>query len=107
LLVAPGAYPIRKHLKGPPIGFALALPSNSKTSLERVSNGKPSSLLGLIVSDEGKKFYNIDPRSKPSTSCGPFVDYDAVFEVLSDASVLSEVFLFYPAVVVEINVVLV
>jgi hypothetical protein len=54
-----------------------------------------------------KKFYNIDPRSKPSTSCGPFVDYNAVFEVLSDASVLSEVFLFYPAVVVEINVVLV
>jgi hypothetical protein len=31
LLVAPGAYPRRKHLKGPPIGFALALPSNSKT----------------------------------------------------------------------------
>ncbi len=60
MIQAPGAYPRRKHLKGPPIGFALALPSNSKTQLERVSKGKPSSLLGVIVSDEGKKFYNID-----------------------------------------------
>jgi hypothetical protein len=41
----------RKHLKGPSIGFALALPSNSKTRLERVSKGKPSSLWGLV----GKK----------------------------------------------------
>ncbi len=41
----------KKHLKG----FALALPSNSKTWLERVFKGKPSSLLGLIISDEGKK----------------------------------------------------
>ncbi len=40
------------------IGFGLALPSNSKTWLERISKGKPSSLLGLMVSDEGKKFYN-------------------------------------------------
>jgi hypothetical protein len=60
LLVTPGAYPRRKHLKGPAIGFALALPSNSKTQLERVSKGKPSSLLGLIISEEGKKFFNID-----------------------------------------------
>jgi hypothetical protein len=51
-----------KHLKGPPIGLALALPSNSKTQLERVTKGKQSSLLGLVVSDEGKKFYNIDAR---------------------------------------------
>ncbi len=28
--------------------------------MERVSKDKPSSLLSLIVSDEGKKFYNID-----------------------------------------------
>jgi hypothetical protein len=58
---APGAYPRRKHLKGAPIGFALALPSNSKTRLERVSKEKASSLLGLVISDEGKKFYYIDP----------------------------------------------
>jgi hypothetical protein len=31
LVVTPGAYPRRKHLKVSPIGFALALPSNSKT----------------------------------------------------------------------------
>jgi hypothetical protein len=48
------------HLKGAPIGLALAIPSNSKTRLERVSKGKTPSLLGLIISDEGKKFYNID-----------------------------------------------
>jgi hypothetical protein len=48
--------PNTKHLKGPPIGFTLALPSNSKTQLERVSKGKLSSLLGLVVSDEGKSY---------------------------------------------------
>jgi hypothetical protein len=31
LLVTPGAYPRSKHLKGAPIGLALALASNSKT----------------------------------------------------------------------------
>ncbi len=60
MLVTPGPYPRRKHLKGAPIGLALDLPSNSITLLERVSKDKPSSLLGPIVSDEGKKFYNID-----------------------------------------------
>ncbi len=48
------------------MGLALALPSNSKTWLEKVSKDKPSTLLGLIISDEGKMFYNIDTRSKSS-----------------------------------------
>jgi len=30
--------------------------------VERGSKDKPSSLLGLIIGDEGKKFYNIGPR---------------------------------------------
>jgi hypothetical protein len=60
LLVTPSACPQRKHLKGNPIGFALALASNSKTQLKRVTKGKPSSLLGLVIIDEGKKFYSID-----------------------------------------------
>jgi hypothetical protein len=77
LLVAPGAYPRRKQLKGPPIGFALTLPSNPKTQLERVTKGKPSSLLGLIISDEGKKFYNIDTRLFPNP-------YKAVIRFISD-----------------------
>jgi hypothetical protein len=64
LLVTSGDYSRRKHLKGAPIGLALALPSNSKTGLERVSKDKPNSLLGLPVNDEGKKFYNIDPRGQ-------------------------------------------
>jgi hypothetical protein len=37
IVQAARAYPRRKHLKGPPVGMALALPSNSKTRLERVS----------------------------------------------------------------------
>ncbi len=49
-----------KNLKCPQVGFALALPSNSKTQLESIFNGKPFSLLGLVISDEEKKFYNID-----------------------------------------------
>ncbi len=55
--------PRRKHLKGAPIGPALVLPSNSKTWLERVSKGKRSSLLGLVISDEEKEFYGLDTRS--------------------------------------------
>ncbi len=50
-------YPRRKHLKCVPIGLALALPSNSKTWLERVSKDKHASLLGLVVSDKGKKSF--------------------------------------------------
>jgi len=37
--------------------------------LERISKGKCSSLLGLIVSAEGKKFYNIDTRGKYYKTC--------------------------------------
>jgi hypothetical protein len=61
-LVTSGAFPRKKHLKGAPIGLALALPSNSKTWLARVSKDEPSSLLCLVVSDKGKKFYNVDTR---------------------------------------------
>jgi hypothetical protein len=57
-------------MKGPPIGFVLALPSNSKTQVERVTKGKTSSLLGLVVSDKGKKFYNIDVSSSRITEAG-------------------------------------
>ncbi len=58
MLVTTGAYPRRKYLKGAQIGLAMALPSNSKAWLERVSKDEPSSLLG----DEEKAFYNIDTR---------------------------------------------
>jgi len=46
------------------LGFALALPSNSKTGMERVTKGKHSSLFGLIDSDEVKKFNNIVTKSR-------------------------------------------
>ncbi len=48
------------------MGLALALPSNSKTWLERVSKDKCSSIFGLFVSDEEKELYNIDFRLHPS-----------------------------------------
>ena len=72
MLETPGAYPRRKYLKGAPIGLALALLSNSKAQLERVSKGKCSSLLGLIVSNKGKEFYNID--TSLDHSCSSFGD---------------------------------
>jgi hypothetical protein len=81
LLVTPGDYPRRKHLKGPPIGLALALPSNSKTQLERVSEGKPSSLLGLVISDEGKKFYH--QAAKSSSSAVEFVSPNVISKLVS------------------------
>ena len=46
------------------VGSGLAVIVKFKTRLERVSKGKPSSLLGLIISEEGKKFYNIDTWKK-------------------------------------------
>ncbi len=59
--MAPEAYPRRTHLKGPPIGFALTLPSNSKTQLERVNKGMPSSLLCLVISDKDKDMTTLTP----------------------------------------------
>jgi hypothetical protein len=72
LLVTPEAYPRRKHLKGAPIDLALALLSNSKTDWKgfpRVSKDKHSSLLGLVIIDKGKKFYNIDTWGKDKNTC--------------------------------------
>ncbi len=64
------------------MAFAVALPSNSKTRPERVTKGKPSSLVGLAVSDEGKKFYNIDTRTTPKTKIIPkkFPNFFDIFE---------------------------
>ncbi len=60
--------------------MALALPSNSKTWLERVSKDKPSSLLGFVVSDEGKKFYNIDTQDSLGKEV-PVTDVDLELEL--------------------------
>jgi hypothetical protein len=51
------------------IGFAVALPSNSMTRLERVTKGKPSSLFGLVISDEEKSFVKLSPggNGKPKS----------------------------------------
>ncbi len=49
-----GAYPKRKHLKGAPFGSAL-------DRLERVSKDEPSSLLGLVISDDGNFFITLTP----------------------------------------------
>jgi len=44
------------------------LPSNSKTLLERVSKGKPFSLLVLIINAEAKKFSKPETWTKPGCS---------------------------------------
>jgi len=43
------------------LGKLLVLPANVRLGWEGIANYKHSSLFGLVVSDEGKKFYNIDP----------------------------------------------
>ncbi len=55
-------------MKGAPIALALALSSNFKTLLERVSKDKRSSLLGLVVSVEAKTFYGIGTSPLSPTS---------------------------------------
>jgi hypothetical protein len=42
------------------LGKLLVLPANVRLDWKVIARYKHASLLGLIVSDEGKKFYNID-----------------------------------------------
>jgi hypothetical protein len=45
------------------LGKLLVLPANVRLDWEVIDRYKHSSLLGLVISDEGKKFYNIYPRT--------------------------------------------
>jgi hypothetical protein len=45
------------------LGKLLALPANVRLDWKAIVRYKHSSLIGLIVSNEGKKFYNIDTWS--------------------------------------------
>jgi hypothetical protein len=45
------------------LGKLLVLPANVRLDWKVIARYKNSSLLGLVVSDEGKKFCNIDHRS--------------------------------------------
>ncbi len=40
----------------------LVLPANVRLDWKVIASCKHSSLFGLVISDKGKKFYNIDPR---------------------------------------------
>jgi hypothetical protein len=42
------------------LGKLLVLPANVRLYLKVFARHKHSSLLGLVVSDKGKKFYNMD-----------------------------------------------
>ncbi len=42
------------------LGKFLMLPANVRLDWKVIARYKHSSLLGLIIRDEGKKFYNID-----------------------------------------------
>jgi hypothetical protein len=43
------------------MGKLILLPANVRLDGKVIANFKHSSLFGLVVSDKGKKFYNIDP----------------------------------------------
>ncbi len=44
------------------LGKLLVLPANVRLDWKVIASYKHSILFGLVISDEGKKFYNIDPR---------------------------------------------
>jgi hypothetical protein len=43
------------------LGKLLVFPANVRLDCKVIASFKHSSLFGLFISDEGKKFYNIDP----------------------------------------------
>jgi hypothetical protein len=45
------------------LGKLLVLPANVRLDWKVIARYKHSSLLGLVISDEGKKFYKIDTRA--------------------------------------------
>ena len=45
------------------LGKLLVLPANVRLDWKVIASYKHSSLFDLVISDEGKKFYNIDPWS--------------------------------------------
>ncbi len=44
------------------LGKLLVLPANVRLDWKVIASYKHSSLFGLVISDEGKKFYNTDNR---------------------------------------------
>jgi hypothetical protein len=72
LLATPGAYPRRQHLKGAPIGLALALLSNSKTYWKGFPRKNTLAYEASSSVMKEKKFYNIDTRMTfPSEKVSP------------------------------------
>jgi hypothetical protein len=49
------------------MGKLLVLPANVIQDGEVIARYKHSSLFGLVVSNEGKKFFNIDTRGYPGS----------------------------------------
>jgi hypothetical protein len=45
------------------LGKLLVLPANVRLDWKVIAKLKHSSLFGLVISNEGKKFYNIDTRT--------------------------------------------
>ncbi len=54
------ADPIRTHFRCSFLGKLLVLPANVRLDWKVIASCKHSSLFGLVISDEWKKFYNID-----------------------------------------------
>jgi hypothetical protein len=56
----------------------------SKTQLERLTKGNPSSLLDLVISKEGEKFHKIDTRRQHDRFVQEIVDGQKQFIFLFD-----------------------
>jgi hypothetical protein len=50
------------------LGKLLALPANVRLNWKVIVRYKHSTLFGLIISNEGKKFYNIDTKIEVSAT---------------------------------------
>jgi hypothetical protein len=53
------------------LGKLLVLPANVRLDCKVIAMYKHSSLFGLVVSNEGKKFYNIKTRGRILVMCDP------------------------------------
>jgi hypothetical protein len=53
------------------LGKLLVLPANVRIDWKVIARYKHSSLLGLVISNKGNKFYNIDTRCLPSQTFFP------------------------------------
>jgi hypothetical protein len=66
------------------LGKLLVLPTNVRLDWKEIARYKHSSLFGLIISNKGKKFYNIDTWCRRFKTV--FLSFDAPIKYLESLS---------------------